>query len=77
MPAASPGGKTTVVSAHLSPDDHHLLGVLRSRAAAGDRTLSREIARTLRVALQDERSPDGDPGSANDSAVERPNHASL
>jgi hypothetical protein len=43
----------TTVSAHLGPDDHHLLEVLRDRAREGDRSLSREVTRTLRAALND------------------------
>jgi plasmid stability protein len=41
----------TTVSAHLGPDDQHLLDLLRSRAREGDRSLSREVTRTLRAAL--------------------------
>lgn len=48
-----PGGVTTV-SAHLGPDDRHLLDLLRRRAREGDRSLSREVTRTLRDALLDE-----------------------
>ena len=39
------------VSAHLGPHDLHLLEVLRKRAREGDRSLSREVTRTLRAAL--------------------------
>lgn len=49
MPNA-PAGVTTV-SAHLGPDDRHILDVLRRRAAEGDRSLSKEVARTLRGAI--------------------------
>jgi hypothetical protein len=47
----------TTVSAHLGPDDQPLLEVLRQRAREGDRSLSREVTRTLRAALINDNGP--------------------
>lgn len=49
----TPRGVITV-SAHLPAEDAHLLDTLRDRAHAADRSLSAEIRRALRFALEND-----------------------
>jgi hypothetical protein len=70
MPAQQHG--VTTVSAHLGPDDAHLLELLRRRAREGDRSLSREVTRTLRVALLSENGAPAKGAAPNTSAERGP-----